>query len=328
MDVSREVFRPPGECMNTDKKENKRMRDKMKQQDVIEGKTKTLETFMNDKLVRITTKDSLTANDGELMKVLKVAEYKTTQTCDVFELLARNKVPVAYLERENLRTFFAKKCRMIPIECVIRRQPHGSYLKRHPEKSSFDIFDPLLTEFFHKNTVVMPCTVHKNQHAINEETRLIPEDKAREYFMDENEGWNHEVYTDPLIERGEKEWYLHPPKGRKKDKPLYTILPLLTEEAMKSIESLMRTTFSILEDAWKTHKVSLIDMKIEMGYTIEDGQLVVADVIDNDSWRIWPHGDPKRQLDKQSFREGETDDAVVEKYRVVTEYTKQWERNT
>jgi phosphoribosylaminoimidazole-succinocarboxamide synthase len=63
-------------------------------------------------------------------------------------------------------------------------------------------------------------------------------------------------------------------------------------------------------------------MKIEVGYQTEDKKLVIADVIDNDSWRIWPNGDPKQQLDKQSFRDGESLTEVQEKYRIVTEYTK------
>ena len=51
---------------------------------------------------------------------------------------------------------------------------------------------------------------------------------------------------------------------------------------------------------------------------------MIADVIDNDSWRIWPGGDPKNQLDKQSFREGEDLSEVQKKYRIVTEYTKEF----
>ena len=82
--------------------------------------------------------------------------------------------------------------------------------------------------------------------------------------------------------------------------------------------------FEIIEKAWKKFNVDLIDMKIEVGYQTEDKKLVIADVIDNDSWRIWPNGDPKQQLDKQSFRDGEALTEVQEKYRIVTEYTKKF----
>jgi phosphoribosylaminoimidazole-succinocarboxamide synthase len=60
-----------------------------------------------------------------------------------------------------------------------------------------------------------------------------------------------------------------------------------------------------------------------VGYNKEK-KLVVSDVIDNDSWRIWPNGDPKQQLDKQSFRDGEDLSEVQKKYRIVTEYVEQF----
>ena len=62
--------------------------------------------------------------------------------------------------------------------------------------------------------------------------------------------------------------------------------------------------FEILEKAWKKFDVDLIDMKIEVGIN-QNKEIVIADVIDNDSWRIWPNGDPKKKLDKQSFRDSE-----------------------
>jgi len=332
---------------------------------MIEGKTKILTESPDDpNLLLMYTKNSLTANDGEMQRKFdKIGEYKTIHNCGVMELLKKHHVPVAYVnshwyegvaDSTHKSISVVNKCRMLPLECVTRRRPYGSYLKRYPDlryakqqsrvmtldegaERTRQVFNPPLTEFFHKYTVVMPCTVHRNQMAINTQTRLVPENKAREWFTDAHTGaWNHEIYTDPVIEMGVEgeEWSLFPAKlprdqqlseyQHNRAPRLMTIPQVVNQATIREIETLMRTSFSVLEKAWKQHDINLIDLKIEVGYQEKDKQLVIADVIDNDSWRIWPHGDPKNQLDKQSFREGEENDAVVEKYRQVAEYTKKF----
>lgn len=277
---------------------------------MIEGKTKRIEDLDDPNLVRIVTKDSLTANDAAIKADLPVAKDKTTQNCSVMHYLKNNGVPVAYEIRNDETSFVSKKCEMIPIECVMRRRPYGSYLKRVPEKSSAEIFDPLLTEFFHKDAVV-----GKEQ---------MSEDKARELYLRDGE-WTETVYTDPLIEPKDDVWLLYPPKTPRHDmQPLMDIKPEVDNETLEYIRTkLMIPCFELLEKAWKKFNVQLIDMKIEIGKTT-DGELVIADVIDNDSWRIWPNGDPKQQLDKQSFRDGEGLTEIQEKYAVVSGYTQQF----
>jgi phosphoribosylaminoimidazole-succinocarboxamide synthase len=79
---------------------------------------------------------------------------------------------------------------------------------------------------------------------------------------------------------------------------------------------LARLTFDILSHAWRKRDVLLVDLKIEFGRLAggeNEGQLVIADVIDNDSWRIWPQGREELMLDKQMYRNLQNvDEAALE----------------
>src|SRR6185295_3594617 len=75
--------------------------------------------------------------------------------------------------------------------------------------------------------------------------------------------------------------------------------------------------FLALEKDWQLEGSTLADFKVEFGYDTK-GRLLLADVIDNDSWRVVDNGS---YIDKQVYRDGGALDDVAAKYRRVAEIT-------
>ncbi len=294
---------------------------------IIEGKTKRIVAGPRDGTVLLETKDALTGGDAAKRATIEgIARHKTVQCANVFSLLNHKGIPTAFLERLDDTTLLTYECDMLPIELVMRRYAWGSFLQREPQYKQASgapfRFGDIRCELFHKHTVVMPPNVARPVQ--------MDEGEARDLFLKDGV-WADGVYTDPYIHiaEGASTWALHPAKVPfKAGQSLMDIEPILTAEEVASIKNdLMLPCFKALEDALSRVEtqygpIVLADIKIEAGRQRIDGKLVIADVIDNDSWRIWPGGDPSKQLDKQNFRDGHPLSEVSDNYALVAELTR------
>jgi phosphoribosylaminoimidazole-succinocarboxamide synthase len=266
-----------------------------KREIIAKGKTK--EVWATDKaedVVILENMANITANDDP--NVTRQFEAKaiaaTSTTCRVFELLQAAGIPVAYIEQTSPTAFASPCCTMWPFEAVGRRYAVGSYLKRNPQMVETNPpyrFPRLVTELFLKTT---------KGHC------LLSDGMDHDLGLDPALG-----QEDPLLQIGNGEWLLYHAK-----KPLWdvdaqlgSLDPALLRHNTEVVDDLLRQTFMVLEGAWATLGWRLVDIKIEVGNTA-DGRVVVADVIDNDSWRL--RDSTWQEMSKQVYRDQLASDSV------------------
>lgn len=240
---------------------------------LAEGKTKQIFAHStNPDYAVVVSKDDITAGDGARRHVIPgKGALSGATTANIFTLLQRHNVPTHFVSQLSDTDMVVQRCQMIPIEVVTRRHATGSYVRRHPEVSEGQRFDPLVVEFFFKDDA------------------------------------NH----DPLMSIDE---LIH--------------AKITDKSTLEEITVIAKNVFEILEQAWLAQHVTLVDMKIEFGRT-NAGDLVVADVIDNDAWRVWPQGNKDQMLDKQVYRNMRevTDEGLAQikaLYETVKRYTDTW----
>lgn len=260
-----------------------------------QGKTKIVEPLWSgSEIALVTTKNDITAGDGTKHDLLPgKAELSTRTTCNIFEFLQEKNVPVAYIGRDGSTTFLTRFCEMIPVEIVVRLEADGSYLKRYPNVDKGYRFNQGELEFFYKT---------KGRRIGDQE---LPCDDP--LMVIDVENWQIDLYRP---DRPAEEGRIGPLNLPSED--IKTLI-----ERLQSCGKLARGVAGHLELAWYRLQGRLVDFKIECGQQ-SDGQIVVADVIDCDSWRVWWKD---IQLSKQGYRDGDDLGRVLGVYRLAASLT-------
>ncbi|MGC1695056.1 MAG: phosphoribosylaminoimidazolesuccinocarboxamide synthase [Pseudolabrys sp.] len=262
---------------------------------VTEGKTKKVFKIKDGSdLVAVISKDDITAGDGAKHDIIPdKGRLANATTSNVFRLLKACGLPVGFVEQDSETSFVAPNCEMLPYEVVTRREAHGSYLKRNPHFAKGQLFPQLIVEFYLK-------TKDKNWKG----KPLVADDPLMQFTDDA------------------KQIKLFNPAKPLQGQDPFLVLPVSEvfsrdDEAklFPEMRRIARQAFLMLEKAWQLEGGRLVDLKVEFGYDSK-GTLLLADVIDNDSWRVLEGGS---YIDKQVYRDGGALDDVAAKYRRVAD---------
>ena len=264
---------------------------------VTEGKTKKVYKIKDSSgLVAVISKDDITAGDGAKHDIIPdKGRVATATTSNVFRLLKACGLPVAFAEQDSETSFVAPSCDMLPYEVVTRREAHGSYLKRNPHFAKGQLFPQLIVEFYLK-------TKDKNWKG----KPIIADDP----FMQFSDDAKQIKLFNPAKPMGGQEPFLVLPASEvfsRNDE----------SKIFPEMRRMARQAFLVLEKAWQLEGGTLVDLKVEFGFDSK-GKLLLADVIDNDSWRVLESGS---YIDKQVYRDGGALDDVAAKYRRVADIT-------
>lgn len=286
-----------------------------KKDELYRGKTKAIFATGNPDLVLLQNFDALTKFDdaAQTKQMEGKAVYATKTTCNVFRLLQAAGIPVAFKKQLSDTEFLAEKCQMIPLEVIARRYAVGSYLSRFPNLKVEEgkrpyRFHRLVFELFLKTTgkviknfagQTIGETSVEDPLIVQSETDLSCELRHPKFpYWDQN--------SDLLISPDLNKLFPERKNGESYISRIY------------EIEEITRKTFLVLEGAWAQLGLRLIDFKIEFGINA-GGKLVIADVIDNDSWRL--RTSSWEEVSKQCFRDNADMDEIGSKYAMVAKLT-------
>lgn len=277
---------------------------------LIEGKTKRIIAADRDGEVIVESKDDLTAGDGAKHDIIKgKGALSNRTTSNVFRFLKTCGLPVAFIKELDETHFSAEWCNMLPYEVVVRREAHGSYLHRNPHIKMGRYFPKLILEYFAKTNRKEWC----GKSIPMDDPYIDLSGNQVKFFMPH---WN-----DEQKEESKKSGF----KGFLVGQKPFLEIPRLdfflqtksSVEMLASMELIAMMAFLYLEKAWQLTGRHLVDFKVEFGINTK-GMLQIADVIDNDSWRVMDSGG---YIDKQLYRDGSDLNTVIEKYRLVADLT-------
>jgi len=232
------------------------------------------------------------------------AAWSTTTTANMFKILAHKDVMNAFVEQMTPDTLRVLNCGMVKIEAVVRFKIEevSSARKRNPNLPLGPLAKPMV-EFFLKTT----------GHEF--EGIAVPDDDPFISRWDNTGVWVHAadrevsgpgtfIPAELLLAGAPEGW------------DLKRLFRTMTEELVK--------TGTVLKAAWAGIGWDLGDFKVEFGWTAF-GQLVIADVIDNDSWRL--KDDQGIERSKQTIRDGKPVEEAANDFELVARMSdKVWRR--